>query len=127
MSKTVDDLQGLLATFSKAEQQLYERVQKKEIFSVTVDSYESLDYPIARHIFYGRTEAEAFGYLDAHKETDRFFRECQKGSFDGIKCKNTRPLVKKVQPAAIKSSGLPKPSMLQKDAIKGALAKKLGL
>lgn len=121
------DLDSILSTFSKAEQRMNEaRMQKKEIYSVTVDSYESPDYPIVRHIFYGRSEDEAFSYIESHKKSDRFFRDCQKGSFEGIKCKNTRPLVRKVQPAAIRASGLPKPAMLPKDAVKGELAKKLG-
>jgi len=121
------DLSPILTNFSKSEAKLAEAVQKREIYSVTIDSYESLDYPVVRHIFYGRSEKEAFAYVEAHKDTDKFFRGCQKGSFEGMKCKNTRPLVKKVQPAQIRASGLPKPSMLQKDAIKGQLARKIGV
>lgn len=121
------ELESLLSTFSKSDKALSEARQKREIFSVTVDTYEALDYPIVRHTFYGRTEEEAFGYMEAHKETDRWFREAQRGSFDGIQCKNTRALVRKVQPAKIRATGLPKPSMLRKDAIKGDFAKKLGL
>jgi len=121
------DLGPILTTFSKSEVTLSEARQKKNLYSVTLDTYESLDYPVVRHIFYGRSEAEALGYLEAHKKTDKFLKACQQGNFEGMVCKNTVPVITKVPLASIKASGKPKPSQLKKDAVKGELAKKLGL
>lgn len=125
------DLGPILTSFSKSEKALDEilkvKMQKKDIFSVTVDTYEDLDYPIVRHTFYGRTEKEAMGYLEDHRRSDKLLRDCQKGSFEGIACKNTKHTVRKVPVASIKASGKAKPSQLKKDAVKGQFAKKLKL
>lgn len=124
----IEDLEDVLSTFCKSERRLYEaRRQKKEIFAINVDTYDAKDHPIVRHTFYGRTEAEAEGYYLHHVTEDRMFRAAQKGSYEGMKMKNTRPLVRKVQPAQLKADGLPKPGGLPKDAIKGELQKKLGV
>lgn len=121
------DLGPILSTFSKYEIALNEARQKKPVYAVIVDTYEDLDYPVVRHTFYGRTEEEALGYLEAHKRTDKLLKDCGKGSFEGIDCKNTTPVTTKVPLASIKAAGKPKPSQLKKDAVKGQLAKKLGL
>ena len=125
------DLGSILTSFSKSEQALDEamkvKMQKKDIVSVSVDTYEDLDYPIVRHTFYGRTEKEAMGYLEDHRRIDKLLKGCQKGSYEGIACNNTKPTVRKVPVASIKASGKAKPSKLKKDAVKGKLAKKLGL
>ena len=124
----LEDLEDVLSTFCKAERRLYEaRRQKKEIFAINVDTYDAKDHPIVRHTFYGRTEDEAEAYFNHHIVEDRMFRAALKGSYEGMKIKNTRPFMKKVQPAQVKADGLPKPGGLPKDAIKGQLQKKLGV
>lgn len=54
----------------------------------TVDIKEqSRPYPIVRHVFQGETAEEALGYLDAHKKSDDFMRDCMKsGKYKGIPC-----------------------------------------
>jgi hypothetical protein len=125
------DLGSILTAFSKSEKVLNEaakvKMQKKDIVSVHIDTYEDLDYPIVRHTFYGRTEKEALGYLEAHRITDKLLKGCQKGAYEGMACNNTKPTIRKIPLASIKASGKSKPSKLKKDAIKGKLAKKLGL
>ena len=124
-----DDISDLLSSFSRTERKLKisEAIAKKPVWSVAVDSYESLDYPIIRHTFYGRTEEEAYGYMAAHKDDDRFFRSLAKGSCEGIKAKNSKPIVKKVSIDSLQANGSTKPGGLPKDAIKGAFARKWDL
>lgn len=129
-----DDLSDLLSSFSRAERKLKEKredlteaIAKKPIWSVSVDSYESLDYPIIRHTFYGRTEDEAYAYMAAHKDDDKFFRSLARGSFDGVKARNSKPIVRKIQISQLKADGSKKPGGLPKDAIKGEFAKKWDL
>jgi len=47
-------------------------------------------YPILVHSFFGKTLAEAKGYLRAHKRTDSFLRGCDEaGRWNGVKCRVT--------------------------------------
>lgn len=127
-----DDLGELLSSFSRTERKLRstamtEAIAKKPVWSVSVDSYEALDYPIIRHTFYGRSQEEAYSYMAAHKDDDRFFRSLDRGSFDGVKAKNAKPIVRKIQISELKAQGSKKPGMLRKDAIRGDFAKKWDL
>lgn len=46
--------------------------------SITVDIYEG-DALVVRHVFFGRTEAEAKAIYQAHLEADAFLRACVQG------------------------------------------------
>lgn len=58
-----------------------------------VDIFEpttSTDYPVLRHVFFGKDEDEAFGYFEAHMTTDEFLAGCVKGGrWNGLKCTAT--------------------------------------
>lgn len=57
---------------------------------LVIDIYEpsmGFDYPVVRHEFPGRTQAEAIGYFEAHVGTDEFLRACvYEGRFERIDC-----------------------------------------
>lgn len=57
-----------------------------------IDIYErGTTYAIVRHVFIGKTRAEAAGYFKAHMKTDSFLRGCTKrGKWDGLSCKITK-------------------------------------
>ena len=50
------------------------------IWKLVVDIYEPAgvgwDYPVVRHEFFGKTQAEAEGYFNSHMKTDVFMRDC---------------------------------------------------
>jgi hypothetical protein len=62
----------------------------RHLWRLVVDIYEpdsQLEYPVLRHVFYGTTEAEAWGIFKAHMGTDRFLAGCvNKGRWDGVDC-----------------------------------------
>ena len=72
-----------------------------ELYAVIVDTYESKEYPVVRHIFYGQTEEEAMKYLEAHKETDKFFTACFTGKFGDIQCRNVTSGPERVDPEEV--------------------------
>lgn len=108
------DLRGVLSQFSNTEKKLYEAPQEKPVYSITIDTYESQNYPILRHVFYGKTVEEAEGYIESHKKTDEFFRQCAKGQWKDVKCRHAKPVVRKVQIADLKASGGRRPSGLKR-------------
>lgn len=121
-----NDLRGVLSQFSNAEKQLAERAPKvRPLYSITLDSYESLPYPIMRHIFYGRTIEEAENYIESHKKSDDFFRQCFKGNWQDIKCRHSIPVVKKTDVARIQATGRKKPGGL-KTSIIGKMQRRKG-
>ena len=78
------------------------KVESDTVVAVIVDTIEPEGasagaYPVVRHIFYGKTEAEARGYMNSHKKTDKFFAACFKGKMGDIECDNTKVTVKKVK------------------------------
>jgi len=43
--------------------------------------------PVVTHFFYGDTQAEVFGVVRAHMQSDKFFDGCtNKGRFGNIEC-----------------------------------------
>jgi len=61
------------------------------LWAVYADTYEPEGagdaYPVVRHIFYGRSRAEALGYHKAHRAADTFLRRCEdSGRFDSFAC-----------------------------------------
>ncbi len=76
--------------------------ESDEVVAVTVDTFEPGDnYPVVRHIFYGKTEKEARGYMESHKGTDKFFAACFKGKMGKVKCRNSTVTVAKVKRSEI--------------------------
>jgi hypothetical protein len=78
------------------------------LWAIKHDIYEpegvGTDYPVVRHIFYGRTKKEAEGYFSAHMGTDTFLRDCENtGRFGEIVCKteSTVTTVEKVPPLGL--------------------------
>lgn len=58
-------------------------------FRIVVDTFEpGAPYPILTHTFTGRDEAQAAAFLRAHLTTDEFFRECVKGQWRKVRCRN---------------------------------------
>lgn len=50
------------------------------LYRIQVEIYEAATkyrIPVVVHLFHGRTREEALGYHDAHRESDRFLRECE--------------------------------------------------
>ena len=116
------DLKGVLSTFSTAEQKLAlaeARMQKKSVVSITVDTYESLPFPVVRHIFYGLNEKQAKGFLKSHRKTDEFFKQCASGRWKDVECRNSRPVIRKVSREKIAAAGGPPPKT--KKTLAGAL------
>lgn len=112
------DLREVLSQFSNSEKSLHEASkQEKAVYSITVDTYENLPFPILRHVFYGRTIEEAEGFIEAHKKADDFFRQCAKGNWKDTKCRHARPVVRKVQLAEIKAEGGRKPGGLKNSPV----------
>jgi hypothetical protein len=111
-----NDLRGVLSQFSNAEKKLAEaktlKMVGRPLYSITVDSYENLPFPIMRHSFYGRSIEEAERYVASHEKQDAFFRGCEQGRWKDIKCKNTQPVVRKVSLSKLQI-GRGKPSMLK--------------
>jgi len=57
------------------------------MYVIRIDIYEAKSYPIVRHEFRGKSQAEATRYFNAHMNTDSFLRECVKTGFYGnMKC-----------------------------------------
>lgn len=56
-----------------------------------VDIYEKSagsDYPVLRHVFFGKDESEAYGYFEAHLETDEFLRGCvERSRWHDVQCR----------------------------------------
>lgn len=47
------------------------------------------EYPVVQHEFYGRSRAEARGYLQAHMTTDKFMSDCMlKGRWGDVLCRS---------------------------------------
>jgi len=63
-------------------------VDRRQIYVVEIDTYETGDFPILSHVFRGRTRAEAWRYVAAHMKTDAFFRGCAAGHFADFACRN---------------------------------------
>jgi hypothetical protein len=74
-----------------------EKPESDEICAVIVDTFEDGDFPVVRHVFYGKTEADARAVMEAHKGSDKFFAGCAKGKMGNIKCRNSKVTVKKVK------------------------------
>jgi hypothetical protein len=105
-----NDLDEVLSEFSTAEKKLHEirkQVERAKVVSLTVDTYESLPFPVVRHIFYGLNEQQARHFMASHKESDKFFRQCFKGQSGDIQCANTYPVVRQVTLAQILAAGRP--------------------
>ena len=124
------DLANVLGDFSTYEQRLQEKLrggmERGKVASITVDTWESLPFPVVRHIFYGLNEKQARSFMAAHKESDIFFRQCFKGQFKDTNCRNSLPRSRQVTRAAILADGGPpvqqKGTLGQK--LKGATGKK---
>ena len=61
---------------------------KPKLYRVSIDTYESGDYPILTHTFRGNDRAQAWHYVEAHMKTDRFFAGCARGRFADFDCHN---------------------------------------
>lgn len=61
-------------------------------FRIVSRIYEGTkNYPAVVHIFYGKSPAEANGYLQAHMKTDAFLRSCvTEHKFANFKCREER-------------------------------------
>jgi hypothetical protein len=61
------------------------------LWAVVASTYEADigdDYAVVSHTFFGRTQAEAVGYFQAHMGTDSFLRGCTEGGhFKSIECR----------------------------------------
>lgn len=61
------------------------------MWAVVVDIFEpeglGVEVPIIRHIMFGRTKTEALHYLDSHRKSDKFLRDCMdERKFGEVKC-----------------------------------------
>lgn len=60
------------------------------LWRLVVDIYEpsvGYDYPVLRHVFPGKTKAEAYGTFRAHMTTDAFLRDCiERAQWETVKC-----------------------------------------
>ena len=60
-----------------------------KLAEITIDTFEGdMKYPVVSHVFTGKTTEEAQNYVTAHYKSDNFFRECEKGKFEGFVCRN---------------------------------------
>lgn len=64
------------------------------LYRIVVATFEAAvgpQYPVVTHTFLGRTREEAWGYHNAHRQADRFLRECEdSGRFEGrVRCQPT--------------------------------------
>ncbi len=61
-----------------------------KLWAYTVDIYERMvgsAYPVVSHVFYGKTQAEAYGYYTSHLRTDAFLRGCvTRGRWSQVDC-----------------------------------------
>jgi hypothetical protein len=60
-------------------------------WALTVDIFEpegaGTEYPVVRHVFFGKTQREAEHYLESHLKSDAFLRACMSGrGYRGIVC-----------------------------------------
>lgn len=53
------------------------------------------DYPVVRHVFYGKTPEEAQHYYESHLKTDSFLRGCEtRGRWNSVACRTEITLEK---------------------------------
>lgn len=65
---------------------------RPRLYVVQVDIYEAATryaYPVVQHRFLGKTQKEARGYHEAHRQADSFLRACEdRGVFQGdVRCR----------------------------------------
>lgn len=49
------------------------------LYAIQIDIYEAATkfaYPVVSHTMYGRTQAEARGYVASHRKSDKFLDAC---------------------------------------------------
>lgn len=64
-------------------------------FDLTVETYEEGgEHPVVTHVFHGKTPEQAVAFYRAHLKSDKFLRDCVRGRFGKMPCRNVmHPIV----------------------------------
>lgn len=66
-------------------------------YDLTVETYEEGgQHPVVTHVFHGESPKQALAFYRAHLRSDKFLRDCARGHFGRMPCRNVmHPIVQR--------------------------------